>query len=308
MEKNSPSRHVRQTAGFTLVELLVVIAIIGVLVALLLPAVQAARESSRRTACGNKIKQIALAMHNYHDTLLQFPPGSIGLSDGFSWGMLMYASPFMEQAAIYNSVNFRLSQCGGQIKALQAAKSPDPTSRALGSFICPSDPLGFQSLLSGPTGPLPSSGDVGIVFPGNYMGMAGTIDPNTSATAAACASITNGNGVFYSNSNTNLRDLLDGTSHTMMFGERGISPDLGWGWVICGGSKCEQYVSAKTGFSKGNHKMSQYWIHLQHLWSWHPTGGHIGMADGAVKFIPYNVDYTVYTAWATRAGAESVGE
>lgn len=296
--------------AFTLVELLVVIAIIGILVALLLPAVQAAREASRRTSCGNNVKQIALAMHNYHDAHKIFPPGSLDspLNTGYSWGMLMFATPFMEAGNIYNTIDFGIPHCGTQIKSLQAAKKPDPTSTPIKTFICPSDPLGFQVLLSGPTGPHPNSGDVGRVYPGNYLGMAGDNDPNITPTGSACSAILDGNGVFFSRSAIHFHDILDGTSHTVMFGERGISADYSWGWVICGGSKCEQYVTAKPGFLKGNHKPAEYWVHVQHFWSWHPTGGHVGISDGAVRFLPYNLNYNVYKALATRAGAENVGD
>src|SRR5262245_7342752 len=97
--------------GFTLIELLVVIAIIAVLIALLLPAVQAAREAARRAQCTNNLKQIALALHNYHDTTLSFPPG--GINDrgflGTWWSWASFILPRLEQGPLYNSINFSLA-------------------------------------------------------------------------------------------------------------------------------------------------------------------------------------------------------
>src|SRR5574338_477374 len=111
----SPATSARR--AFTLIELLVVIAIIGVLIALLLPAVQAAREAARRASCLNNLKQIGLAMHNYQDAVGAFPPGYLSLTvndqpngaelgPGWSWGAFIL--PQMEQAAVYNAINFSL--------------------------------------------------------------------------------------------------------------------------------------------------------------------------------------------------------
>jgi prepilin-type N-terminal cleavage/methylation domain-containing protein/prepilin-type processing-associated H-X9-DG protein len=125
--------------GFTLVELLVVIAIIGVLVALLLPAVQAARESARRTQCTNNIKQLALAVHNFHDTQGTVPPTvafapTAGFGNG--WGLLTFTLPYIEQKGLYDQINFNVS-CGcNSMKQIHQAKIPGLT--------CPSDPIGSK--------------------------------------------------------------------------------------------------------------------------------------------------------------------
>ena len=132
--------------GFTLIELLVVIAIIAVLIALLLPAVQAAREAARRGQCGNNLKQIGLALHNYHQIHDRFPPGKSEAADqlGYSdkqyagwteWSSLAALLPYLEQSTVFNSINF--AYCGGYSYG-QACNGTAWTTR-LSSFLCPSD-------------------------------------------------------------------------------------------------------------------------------------------------------------------------
>src|SRR5215207_9851883 len=122
------------TRGFTLIELLVVIAIIAVLIALLLPAVQAAREAARRAQCVNNLKQIALALHNYHDTVGSLPPGAINNASygGTWWNWIAFSLPYMEQAPLYNSINFSWGNFN--------VRNELTVSRAiLRSYLCPTD-------------------------------------------------------------------------------------------------------------------------------------------------------------------------
>jgi len=138
------SESFKSRRGFTLVELLVVIAIIGVLVALLLPAVQSAREAARRSQCTNNIRQVALAVHNFHDTNNAVPPcvsdtpvaGSATSPGGFGtgWGFIPRLLPFMEQKALYDTINFTTNTCCNSMMLAHNAK--------IGSLTCPSDPLG----------------------------------------------------------------------------------------------------------------------------------------------------------------------
>ena len=131
-------------SGFTLVELLVVIAIIGVLVALLLPAVQSARESARRTQCTNNIKQLALGVHNFHDSHGTVPPivsnqpivGTATAPGGFAqgWGLMPFMLPYIEQKPLYDAINFNTNVCCNSLKFVHEAKIPGLT--------CPSDPMG----------------------------------------------------------------------------------------------------------------------------------------------------------------------
>src|SRR3954467_12331462 len=140
---DSRGRMVRN--GFTLVELLVVIAIIGVLVALLLPAVQAARESARRIQCSNKLKQLGLALHNYHDTFQVFPPQSLpahGSTSAWGWGPMVF--PFIELKPLYDSIQPNSGMPPGSfVGTLPTAQTPINGALVLQqkivAFICPSD-------------------------------------------------------------------------------------------------------------------------------------------------------------------------
>ncbi len=297
--------------GFTLVELLVVIAIIGILVALLLPAVQAAREAARRMSCRNNLKQVTLATHTYHDTYKVFPPGSVHsgppatfpLPVPWSWGMMMLILPFMEGGNLHDTVDMNTLNCGAEIRRLQQAPLPDPTSTLIPYLLCPSDPNGNRVLLSGPTGPLPNSGDAGWLYPGSYLGVSG----NRDDTPGGCLGIAHSTGMYYDLSDTRFRDILDGTSSTLAIGERGIPNDLGWGWMICGGTECEHFISTEEGLAKGANMPTSLAI-IQRYWSWHPGGALFSMADGSVHFLSYNIDYNVYTALSTRGNGEVVGE
>ncbi|TWT83259.1 hypothetical protein CA13_47240 [Planctomycetes bacterium CA13] len=293
--------------GFTLIELLVVISIIGVLVGLLLPAVQAARAAARRMSCSNNSKQFALAMHNYHAAFNTFPSGSI-LSDnrGYWWGMVSQVLPFMEAGAEFESLDFSKGQCGEQVKELQAIGANDPSSHPISMLLCPSDVNAGRSIFSGPLGPLPLSGDCGVLHPINYLGMSGSNDFNITGSYAGCGGMPHGNGMLFDESQTGFRDVFDGTSQTILFGERNIPQDLGWGWPICGGSECEHYLSSTMGIYQGSHDPAEYFIHLQHYWSSHEGGCHITMVDGSVRFVPYTIDYNTYIDMSTRAGKEVI--
>jgi prepilin-type N-terminal cleavage/methylation domain-containing protein/prepilin-type processing-associated H-X9-DG protein len=295
--------------GFTLVELLVVIAIIGVLVSLLLPAVQTAREAARRTECQNNLHQIGVALQLYHDAIKKFPSGSSITNDGYSWGAQMMLLPYLEQTAMYESVSFKYSGAALEIKTLQAAGQPSPTAQPIKMLICPSDSRGFYRLLSGPGGPYPNTGDAGLLYPGDYLGVAGDKEGvNPSLPINKCwfsPGIANGTGMFYDFSKTRIADVLDGTSTTMAFGERAIPKDYGWGWVIVGGQECEQYLSAQRGllFPTAN---TPYDETVLHFWSWHPGGTHFLFVDGSVHFLAMSIDYNLCRYLATRAGGEAI--
>jgi prepilin-type N-terminal cleavage/methylation domain-containing protein/prepilin-type processing-associated H-X9-DG protein len=188
--------------GFTLIELLVVIAIIAVLIALLLPAVQAAREAARRAQCVNNLKQIGLALHNYHTANDAFPPGSsvgpYAIGQTYSWNnwsaqalMLSY----VEQNQIYNSINFSLAPFANNIDGGGGTSMSANTALAMRirSFLCPSDSLAGQQ------------------FTNNYMGSMGTTIGYYTQMKST--------GLFAETQGHNLRDVVDGTSNTVAFSE-----------------------------------------------------------------------------------------
>jgi len=222
--------------------------------------------------------------------------------------MMMLALPFIEQTAAYDTVDFTTTDCGSHIVNLQTSGQPDPSSHPIPLLICRSDPNGFRSLLSGPTGPLPWSGNCGLLYAGSYLGVAGdTEGPTPSGYISwGCNGIYDGNGVFYNISSTRLSDVVDGTSTTLLVGERGIPRDLGWGWMICGGTECEHYISAERGLSPGAN-LPTNGDTVPRFWSWHPGGSQFALTDGSVQFLIYDMDYATYLAMATRSGGEVIG-
>ncbi len=197
------SRHRAASRGFTLIELLVVIAIIAVLIALLLPAVQAAREAARRAQCVNNLKQIGLAIHNYHATHNTFPPFSVPAADPvnkiwadvFGPSALMMAMGSMEGGVLYNSFNFTMGcvlDCGNQ----NAAGNTTVSFSTVRTFVCPSDP------------------NVVLWTYGTNYGA--SLGPQFRADAG-----TNGIGVglFAASQAWGIRDCIDGTSGTVAFAE-----------------------------------------------------------------------------------------
>ncbi|TWU21708.1 hypothetical protein Pla52o_38950 [Novipirellula galeiformis] len=207
-ESGASTRHrhdCNARLGFTLVELLVVIAIIGVLVGLLLPAVQAAREAARRMSCSNNLKQIALGLHNYHDTNLDFPAGyywyTYGRSNESTW--VTHILPFIEQGAVYDQID-EWSYFGSP------NLNPGVTN-VIRTFI--------------PTMTCPSDVDVKLALSywarGNY-GANNGIGPMSTAGKNVVAR--GPEGVFGQNDAKNMKDILDGTSNTVMIAELLRSP------------------------------------------------------------------------------------
>ena len=272
-------KRVRQ--GCTLIELLVVIAIIAVLIALLLPAVQQAREAARRSQCKNNLKQWGLALQNYHEVHSRFP---IGNAASRYWGFQALILPQLDQVPVHKLCNFKYPGDCFTFHTSQPA-ALQPSAHHLTINFCPTDSN---------TGRLHTTSGVGNYSPGSYLGVMGLTS-------------TDQKGILFSNSNTKMADILDGTSQTLMIGERGIPDDLYWGWVICGfgfdGTGLgDNLLTTTIGLGPGVPDGT----HNGHYWSHHKSGGHFLMADGAVRFISINVDLNVFRSLSTKAGKEVV--
>jgi len=215
----------RRRSGFTLIELLVVIAIIAVLIALLVPAVQKVREAAARTQCVNNLKQIGLSSHNYESTYKCLPPGFRGQQfsvpawgpgamspDYFdTWGALALLTPYLEQTAVYNSINLSLTVYDLNTFNLTA---PAAAQAVVPIFLCPSDSM--QSVCGPPS---PSAyGVPGPLASTNYAFCLGT--GTTTGQTGWLGSPYNADGVFYAQSKTRMTDILDGTSNTAGASER----------------------------------------------------------------------------------------
>ena len=226
---------VKRRRGFTLIELLVVIAIIAVLIALLLPAVQQAREAARRTQCKNNLKQIGLALHNYHSNYNVFPPGWVYRPTGTAadnvgnmWGWAAMLLPMMDQGNVYNQMNFATGFAGGIVAGAEVLSTDltfinGPEQTILSAFKCPSD-RGLATTFYRGNG---SSGNNGgaraLGGRSNYVGVnggdrttGGFLDvalPSTNMTGAQ-------GGTFGGNSKVGIRDMTDGTTNCIVVGEK----------------------------------------------------------------------------------------
>lgn len=295
----------RRRRGFTLVELLVVIAIIGVLVALLLPAVQAAREAARRMSCGNKLKQIGLATHNFHDTRGKLPYAvrdkAPGEATSYDTGLIQIL-PFLENDAIASRWNPNLprnstddSDGDGYTNAL-LQKMQIPT------YLCPTMSLPPATLAEerAPCSYIFSAGRQNVSdyhYGTPPPAFDGAIIPIKAPDPAAPTP--------YPNSEpTALRDILDGTSNTFLAGETDFAqtgvPSTMMGAVWAYGYM--GYAWGSTYHTFNNHRQTtQVYGAFR---SQHPAGANFVLCDGSVRFIGTQIDHELYQALSTRALGE----
>jgi prepilin-type N-terminal cleavage/methylation domain-containing protein/prepilin-type processing-associated H-X9-DG protein len=322
-----PLRQSREVRGFTLIELLVVLAIIGVLVALLLPAVQAAREAARRVQCINNLKQIGIAIHSHQARREVMPPGfslsnpwNDEITPGFGWAFFLL--PDLEQTALYNAANLSLF--------LTHESQQTVIATSLSTFLCPSE---------GDLGPISAGANAPVIMGGErmavgqYVASAGYLDlrawyaPSSGGKRPDIRSVAIGSGAFYLDSKISTRDILDGSSQTFMIGERSRAvSDATWvGVPALGGDLC-----TKAGWPTQT-CLSSMFLALSRTGpapdifggdippagtintrgggpdgfsSRHPGGSNFVLCDGSVRFVKESISHQVFVSLGSRAGGE----
>ncbi|MDA8744252.1 DUF1559 domain-containing protein [Rubripirellula amarantea] len=347
------NKHAHQRFAFTLIELLVVIAIIGILVALLLPSVQAAREAARRMSCQNNIKQIALASHNFESANRKFPAGLTTFirnrpRDWYGNTVFSYLLPYLEESAAYENWDFDDTYEAAWSNTRRPGASftnpadrydyslEAPSAHQPEAFLCPSDliqntPQLLDFVLAG--------------YPTGYFGMTSYVANGGTHSTYFRDPLMQDDGMFYMTGMDSqpetfqqflqddavpakFSDVLDGTSHTMLFGERfhydpifdqklynhpsrySRYPIEGWGtWGWTGGGNGTTHVFASTrsplnyktpedapaSYASVNDRMAAYG-------SGHTGGANFAFADGSVHFITDSINMVLYRALSTKRG------
>jgi prepilin-type N-terminal cleavage/methylation domain-containing protein len=297
------SRIVPRRKAFTLVELLVVIAIIGILVALLLPAIQAAREAARRTECNNKLKQLGLALHNYHDTYKLLPPG--GMSGGNRLGWQVLILPFLEMQALHSQINFEAYTGNGYDTAVSGSLQTEPVP----PYICPSAVR--AKWFENGSNTIYTTHYYGIMGPkGTNVATGGTYRwDNTSAAGHGGHAL---QGAMLRRDSVGLNEVLDGTSNTFLVGEMSWSRTKDnldntsfrkW-YRGCDGSAAASTKNILDGINITRYNGSNNFNDVS-FGSEHPGGCQFARCDASVKFVSDNIDIGVYKATASKDGGET---
>jgi prepilin-type N-terminal cleavage/methylation domain-containing protein len=275
-----------QRRGFTVIELLVVIAIITILVALLMPAVQASREAARRTQCRNNLHQIGIALHNYHTNHQCFPPGWLTSRVGnyvypgySSW--LMAILPEIEQGTLFNSLNM--------VQPAWALPNTSLVQHRLELYLCPSDPTNTGQFQFNWLG-----NDLTLAY-SNYVGNLGR---DFILDYYDYGPLGQPDGVLYRRSNIAAKNITDGTSMTLLAGER-VNDDPLCRPMWAFGATSVVTADSSHGISEGEHEY--FWGFSSH----HPQGAHFVMCDGSAGFINRKIDLNVFMNLSTRNGAET---
>ncbi len=327
-----------RSPGFTLIELLVVIAIIAVLIGLLLPAVQAAREAARRAQCSNNLKQLGIAMHNYHDTVGSFPtllwamPGNNNNSlpdNRFRASFFQMILPFMEQTPVYNAINFSVPFARGPDNG---AINLTALTTQIAGFMCPSDPSPNQSQYgrwdSG-VGPTAANGQSPLGPKLCYFANAGDNSTDTNTTSPwpftslpqvrgnAFGGGTTCTGIVCRQGGTwGLRDITDGTSNTFAIGESLYESCQWFSWPNPNGNYAFTSVPInwkitifeQTGYGDGTGRLrnSGNWVAGFGFRSKHPGITQFLYGDGRVGAIKDSINRDIYRALSTRGMGEIV--
>jgi len=307
--------------GFTLIELLVVIAIIGILVGLLLPAVQKVREAASRTRCLNNLKQIGLALHGYHDVNARLPSGQSPWRNASNtadvwdvtpfegcWSFLVYILPFIEQEAIYKK-----AKAYGSSAATAYSWNNPVAAQEMKIYNCPADARGVLAMTAAAAG---TSVDQSLT---GYLGNAGTTSISMD-------------GVLFMDSKVRFTDITDGLSNTFVVGERPPNSNLEFGWWFAAygydgkgngdcvmtsndlaianyfianysgppNKPCNGTAAQKIGLQPGTPEVG---CDAAHYWSFHNGGSVFLMGDGSTRMI-FNSSNTIIGALSTRSTGE----
>ncbi|MCG6155035.1 DUF1559 domain-containing protein [Rubinisphaera margarita] len=305
--------------GFTLIELLVVIAIIAILVALLLPAVQQAREAARRTQCKNNLKQLGLALHNYHDVHSVFPPGGLQVTSyRIGWAARIF--PFLEEGAMYDEMNSLSPDALVTSTPYRYTSAPHygdsvPYTTPVPTLACPSSPLGNTSP------DIQHSTLTWLVSHGamHYRGNGGSSDVGIIAGSSSSRDYST-SGIIYPTSKVRMAHITDGTTNTILLGES--SSSKGWtdaqkkGWGGIQPWTWGYYYYSGGGFLQIDNKYIQYPINYTGSFatnntpftSPHAGGAHFLFCDGSTQFLSEYMDLDVLKRLSTRGEGEVIGE
>ncbi|QDT53933.1 Type II secretion system protein G precursor [Caulifigura coniformis] len=313
-------------SGFTLIELLVVIAIIAILIALLLPAVQQAREAARRTQCKNNLKQMGLALHNYHDTMNMFPPATINPGAASCDLFLvapnrqvlnhtgyMFMLPYMDQGPLYNQINFSLPSGNAlhttACSATVGSTWPNLTAldNVVPGFLCPSGTPTDNPSTSTAAGPYSRN----RAHRTSYGFVTAQTEIGTASIWAKTYRAVNDNtkSAWWHNGAARIGEIQDGTSNTMLFIETPLQKQVAQAGPYWNQYTHTMYIVPSRGINVPYATTPpQPYVYAWGAGSAHTGGAHVLLGDGAIRFLSQNVDMTTITGLVSIKNGEVIGE